>query len=118
MTTKRLLLLVTSNSYRTPAFGEAATALGIEPVYGWDIPRELAELYRVPLALEFADVANSTATIVAHAKETPFDAILAVDDSGSLLAARASAALGLPHNDPASAEAARNKYRMRRMLQP
>jgi biotin carboxylase len=44
------------------------------------------------------------------------DAILAVDDSGGLLAAQASKALGLPHNDAAATEAAHNKYRMRQLL--
>lgn len=114
---KRLLLLVTAGSYRTQSFAEAAAALGIEIVRGIDMPKALAELYRVPLALDFADPEGATAEIVAAAQQTPFDAILAVDDSGSLLAARASAALGLPHNAPEAAEAARNKHRMRQMLQ-
>ncbi|MGH2543232.1 MAG: ATP-grasp domain-containing protein, partial [Ardenticatenaceae bacterium] len=74
------------------------------------------ELYQLPLALDFTDPEQATSDIVAYAKNTPLAAILAVDDTGSLLAALASAALGLPHNDPASAEAARNKYRMRQML--
>ena len=38
---------------------------------------------------------------------------MGVDDSGTLLAARASEALGLPHNSPQAAEAARNKHVMR-----
>lgn len=114
---KRLLLLVTAGSYRTQSFAEAAAALGIEIVRGIDMPKALAELYCVPLALDFSDPAGATEEIVAAAQQTPFDAILAVDDSGSLLAAQASAALGLPHNAPEAAEAARNKYRMRQMLQ-
>jgi biotin carboxylase len=42
--------------------------------------------------------------------------VIAVDDSGSVLAARASAALGLPHNSLESAEAARDKHLMRRLF--
>ena len=39
-----------------------------------------------------------------------------MDDSGSLIAAAASDALGLPHNDPVAASAARDKYQMRCLL--
>ncbi len=114
--TRRLLLLVSATSYRTQAFDSVARALGVEVMHGIHMPLELAELYHVPLALNFADLEGSTARIVAQAQQSPFDAILAVDDTGTLLAAHASAALGLPHNDPASAEAARNKAVMRQML--
>lgn len=113
---KRLLLLVTVSSYRSQAFASVAKELGVELVSGLDMPKKLAELYHVPLPLDFADIECSTADIVANAQETPFDAILAVDDSGSLLAAHASAALGLSHNDPQAAEAARNKHLMRQLL--
>ena len=114
---KRLLLLVTSSSYRTQTFAHVAKSLAIELVYGIDMPKKLAELYHVPLALDFADLEQATAEIVALAKKKPFDAILSVDDSGSLLAAQACATLGLAHNAPEAAEAARNKYRMRQLLQ-
>ncbi len=113
---KRLLLLTTLQSYRTQAFASVAQALGVEVVHGVDLPRELGELYRVPLALDFGNPEGATEQIVAYAREKPFDAVLAVDDTGSLLAARASAALHLPHNDPQAAEAARNKHLMRQML--
>jgi hypothetical protein len=113
---KRLLLLVTAASYRTRAFASVAEALGVEVAYGIDMPPELATHYNVPLALDFAEPEQSVALIKAAAEATPFDAILAVDDSASVLAALASAALGLPTNEPAAAEAARNKHLMRRML--
>ena len=49
-------------------------------------------------------------------REVRFEAVLALDDSGSRVAALVADALGLPHNDPVAAEAARNKFRMRTML--
>ena len=49
-------------------------------------------------------------------KEHPLDAIIAVDDSATLLAAQAGAALGLAHNPPEAAEAARDKGIMRRPM--
>jgi biotin carboxylase len=54
---------------------------------------------------------------VKAAEKRPFQAILSVDDSGSLLAAHASNALHLPHNDPQAAIAARDKFVMRQKLQ-
>jgi biotin carboxylase len=65
------------------------------------------------LALDYRDLERSVAAIVAYARVRPVGAILGVDDSGVLLAARASQALGLPHNAPLAAEAARNKHLMR-----
>jgi biotin carboxylase len=115
--TKRLLLLVTPSSYRANAFSSAAASLGVEVVRGVDMPEPLAALYKVPLALDFGDPEGSSAKIAAFATHTPVSAILAVDDSGTLLASHANQRLGLPHNDPAAALAARNKYVMRTMLQ-
>jgi biotin carboxylase len=43
--------------------------------------------------------------------------VLAVDDRGAEIAVQASAALGLPHNDPRSALAARDKWVMRQALE-
>lgn len=113
---KRILLLATSATYGTRSFAAAAEALNLEVIYGIDTPEQLAEYWHVPLALDFNDVEQATQRIVKLARQTPLDAILSVDDSGSLIAARASAALSLPHNAPEAALAARNKYRMRERL--
>ena len=113
---KRVLLLVTSATYGTPSFAAAARKLGLEVVYGIDMPKPLAEYWQVPLALDFANPEQATRDIVAFAQEKPLDAILSVDDSGSLIAAQASATLSLPHNAPGAAQAARNKHRMRQLL--
>ena len=82
---KRLLLLVTNSSYRTQSFAQVAKSLAIELVYGIDMPKKLAELYHIPLALDFADIEEATAEIVELASKKPFDAILSVDDSGIFL---------------------------------
>jgi biotin carboxylase len=114
----RLLLLMGPATYRAGAFLEAVAELGLEAVRGLDVPRELAAAWARPdsLALDFRDLPGATAAIVAAAAARPFDAILSVDDSATLLAAAASAALGLPHNDPESALAARDKLVMRARL--
>ena len=113
---KRVLLLFSPATYRAEAFLEAARQLDLEVIQGVDMPEALADLWHMPLGLDFTDVACSTRDILEYARQMPLHAILSVDDSASLLAAHASAALGLPHNAPDAALAARDKYVMRRML--
>jgi biotin carboxylase len=110
------MLLLTPRTYRLPAFTVAAERLGVELVKVIDTPRPLAEQWQMKLGLDFSQPDEARAAIVAYAQAQPLQAILAVDDSGALLAAQASAVLGLPHNDVAAAEAARNKYVMRQKL--
>lgn len=112
----RILLLTKVSSYRAPAFLDAARRLGVEVVQVVDAPQPLTGGRPGQLALDFSQPEEAVATIVAFAQASPVAAILAVDDSGSLLAARASAALSLLHNDPQAATAARDKYVMRRLL--
>jgi biotin carboxylase len=112
----RVLLLTTPNTYRAQAFLAAAERLGVEVLIAIDMQAELAESWGQQLGLDFQRIEQAVAAIVALAAERPLNAIIAVDDSGSLLAARASAALGLAHNAPNAAEAARDKFIMRTML--
>jgi biotin carboxylase len=65
------------------------------------------------------DFAAQDAAIAAlrriHAQE-PLAAVVALDDSATMLAASVAGALNLPHNDPNAALAARNKWVMRETL--
>ena len=88
----RLLLLVSPNSYRGEAFVSAAKRLGAEVVRGIDVPEGISELWNVPLALDFARVDAAVQSIVDFASTHPLDAIVAVDDSATILAARAAEA--------------------------
>lgn len=112
----RLLLLTTVRTYRSPAFLSAASKLGIEIVQGVDMPTELNVRWEEHLALDFRHPEEAVERIAAAHQEQPFAAVLGVDDSSTVLAARAAAALGLPHNSLSAAEAARDKYRMRTLL--
>jgi biotin carboxylase len=113
---RRVLLLTTPNTYRAQAFLAAAERLDVEVVIATDMQAELAESWDQQLGIDFQRTEQAVATIVVFAADRPLNAIIAVDDSGSLLAARASAALGLAHNAPDAAEAARDKFLMRTML--
>ncbi len=113
---KRVLLFMSPATYRAGAFLSAAKRLNLELVVGIDLPETLSEYWHVPLGVDFADSETSVRTIVEFAQEHPIHAIISVDDSATELAARASAALGLAHNSPQAAEAARDKLLMRKLM--
>lgn len=110
---KRLLLLVSPSTYRAEAFMEAARTLDVEVTRGLDLPPQLADEWGAPLKTDFSDLPAATRAIVEYARAHPLDAIVPVDDSATLLASHAAEALGLPHNPPEAAEAARDKGIMR-----
>ncbi len=110
------MLLMTAKTYRARPFIAAAERLGLEVVKAIDMPGELAEFWNYRLGVDFGDLERATRAIVEFATTQPLDAIISVDDSAVLLAARASAELGLPHNSVEAAEAARNKHLMRVLL--
>ncbi|HEV2362490.1 MAG TPA: ATP-grasp domain-containing protein [Acidimicrobiales bacterium] len=113
----RVLLLLPTATYKATDFLEAADRLGVEVVVGSERQQALAGVMGdrfVLVPLDDPDVA--TAAIVDHAARTSFDAVLAVDDQGVLAAAKASAALGLPHSPPEAVAVTRNKLDMRTAL--
>jgi biotin carboxylase len=115
-TDNRVILLMPSQTYRAQAFLDAADRLGLEVVRGLDMPAPVAKLWRPTLPLDFRDPDRAARDVVAFARANPVRAIVAIDDAATVIAARACAALGLSHNAPEAAEAARNKFTMRTML--
>jgi biotin carboxylase len=113
---KAVLLLTTPQSYRAASFLSAAENLGVPIVQGVDLPEPLAQQWGVRLSLDFSQPETAVSHIIQYAQERPLAAVVPVDDAGAVLAAKASKALGLPHNGIAAAEAARDKYKMRQML--
>jgi biotin carboxylase len=106
----RLLLLIATQSYRAEAFVEAALGLGCELTVGTDRRQSLSHLNPAGnLTLDFADVEAGVRGIESFARLHPLAAIVAADDDGVLLAARAAAVLGLRHNAPAAVACARDK---------
>jgi biotin carboxylase len=114
--TRRVILLASASSYRAGSFVEAADRLGIEVVKGYDMPAPLVKDAACRLPLDYQDLDKSAQAIAAFAAENPVQAILSADDSATVLAAQASAALGLRHNSAEAAEAARDKHRMRQLF--
>lgn len=114
--TRRVILLASASSYRAESFVEAANRLGIEVVKGYDMPAPLVKDATCRLPLDYQDLDKSAQAIAAFAAENPVQAVLSADDSATVLAAQASAALGLRHNSVEAAEAASNKHRMRQLF--
>ncbi|HTZ10129.1 MAG TPA: ATP-grasp domain-containing protein, partial [Acidimicrobiales bacterium] len=112
----RILLLLPSATYRAADFLAAARALGVEVVVGCDEPLapELlgARAVRIPLD----DPEAGARAVLDQDARTPLDAVVAVDDAGTVVAAEASARLGLTHNPPDAVAAARDKLVMRARL--
>jgi len=110
----RVLLLIPSRTYRTHDFMTAAARLDVDVVVGSEHRPALAGLmHGRHLRLDFENLSGSTERIVAFAGTHPLAAVVAVDDAGTLLAATAAQALGLPHNPVDAVQAARDKARMR-----
>ena len=114
---RNVLLLLTPRTYRAKAFIAAAERLNLEVVKAIDMQEELAEYWDYPLGLPYGRISQAVESIQEYAAKHPIGAIIAVDDSGTLLAAEASKVLGLPHNNPKAASAARDKHQMRLLLQ-
>ncbi len=114
---ERLLLLMTTNTYRASAFIEAAQRLGVPVVVGSDREQTLSAANPGGhLTLNFLAPEQASGAIVAFAKQYPIQAVVSADDDGAILAAMAAAALGLRHNPVDAVTAARDKHRMRAVL--
>lgn len=111
-----VMLLMGPATYRAGAFLAAAKRLGLNVVTGVDVPQPLAERWQAPLPLDFNVPDEAASKAAEFAKMHNVAAILSVDDSATLVAAKANALAGLPHNDPESALAARDKLVMRERL--
>ncbi len=113
---QRLLLLFPAHSYRVEAFLEAAERIGVDLWLGTDLPAAFTRHGRPTLAVDFRAPESAAAIIAGVAAETPFAGILATNESSAVVAAMASAKLGLPCSSPEGAVAARDKRRMRELL--
>ena len=86
--TARLLLLLPTTTYRTQAFVEAATKLGVDLVCASERPSMLEE--RAPeslITLDFADPDAAAESVARVARRRPIHAVVAVDDLTTVVAA-------------------------------
>jgi len=114
MPNSQIILLASARTYRNQAFTEAAQKLGLEVALGLDVPPPLLPKMQNCFALDYRDHARALKAILKYAATQPVCAVLGVDDAGTVLAAHASAALGLAGNAPEATEIASDKALMRR----
>jgi biotin carboxylase len=108
---KRVLLLMSSRTYRAGSFIKAAEELGVSLTVGTEAETPLAG--QGGLHINFSDPEGAAEAIQAFASNLPFDAVVPAEDDGTWLAAEASMRLGLPHNPPEMVAAVRDKAAMR-----
>lgn len=117
MSAPRVLLLMPATTYRAGDFIHAALRLGVEVVVGSDQRQTLEEA--APggtLTLDFRNPEAACRRIVEFARQRPLHAVIGVEDETTLPAARASEALGLPHNPFEAVKATRDKHLARQRL--
>jgi biotin carboxylase len=113
----RLLLILPSATYRAPDFMAAARELGVAVTVASDRAAAMSTaMGERTLTLRSSDPRAAADAIIARAGDTPFAAIVGVDDQGLMAAALAAERLGLAHNPPLAVARTRDKAAMRRAL--
>ena len=113
----RLLLILPSATYRAADFMTAAREMGVAITVASERRATMSEtMGDRALTLRLSDPQDAAETIIARARDTPFAAIVGVDDQGVMAAALASEHLGLAHNPPAAVARTRDKAAMRQAL--
>ena len=112
----KIMLLTTDRSYRNNAFFQAAQRLDIDVLPVVDMTPALAAQWPQRIGVDFGRPDDAAQALATMARADDVHAVMAVDDAGTLVAAKTAQRLGLPHNDPAAAHAARNKLTMRTMM--
>ncbi|HVL81817.1 MAG TPA: ATP-grasp domain-containing protein [Actinomycetota bacterium] len=113
----RVLLLLPSATYRATDFLQAAASVGAEVVVASEMAQTLAHtMGDRALVVDLCDPDAAAEAIVSHHRRLPLEAVVAVDDEGTLVAARAAQRLGLRHNPPDAVAVTRDKARMRVVL--
>ena len=109
---KRIVIVASSQSYRTGDFLEAAELLRLDWILASDVPPPITGGRQIEV--DFSDTTGA-ARAIADLNPLP-DAVISVDDQGVEVAAEASRMAGLPHNSALAVAATRDKGRMRDLL--
>jgi biotin carboxylase len=113
----RVLLLLPTETYRAKDFLAAAERLGVDVVVGCERRQVMADAMGDGAVVVAMDKVDAAVEIIAalHARRS-LDGVLAVDDQGLVVAAAASARLGLTHNPIEAVAATRDKAALRARL--
>lgn len=114
---KRLLLILPTNTYRTEAFMSAAYNIDIVLTVGTETKRSLADFTPgTTMVVSIYDHKKALEQIAGFHKSYPLAAIVGVDENTVLIAAKASAEIGLAHNPVAAVQAAADKFLFRKQI--
>lgn len=114
---RRVLLLATTTGYQTRMFADAASRLGVELIYATDRCDQLDDPWRDDaIAVRFHEEWRSVDSVLKAVDRRPVNAVLAVGDRPTIMAAYLSRLLGLPGHPPEAATAARDKRLTRERL--
>jgi len=117
MSSKRLLLLIPTTSYRTEDFVDAARALDVDLVIASDRPNVMSGTFPDHLiTLPLSDPATAVQEVRRLVERRSFDAVVPVDDLTTMAAAAICRDLGLRSSPVAAVGATRNKLAMRERL--
>ena len=107
--------MAATTGYQTRAFAEAARRLEFDIALATDRCHVLEDPWGDrAIPVRFADPYGSRDTLLAN---SPFDAVVAVGDQPTLLAALVAEALRLPFHSPAAVAACHDKYLARQLFQ-
>lgn len=108
---KRILIVAATTGYQLRSFEQAARRLGWDVTLATDRCHQLEDPWGDrAIAVRFDKTWESLPAITCAG---PFDAVVAVGDRPTYLAALAAKRLGLPYGPPAAVLACRDKHRMR-----
>ncbi|HXJ40567.1 MAG TPA: ATP-grasp domain-containing protein [Bryobacteraceae bacterium] len=111
----RVLLVAATTGYQTRAFADAARQLGLDLALATDRCHVLEDPWGDhAIPVRFDDPLASRDVLLAAG---PFDAVVAVADRPTLVAALAAEALCIPYNSPASVAVCHDKYLARQRFQ-
>jgi biotin carboxylase len=114
---KRVLLLATTTGYQTRMFADAAAKLGVELVYATDRCDHLDDPWSDgAIPVRYHEEWRSVDSVLKSVDARPVNAVLAVGDRPTVMAAYLSRLLGLPGHPPEAAAAARDKRLCREKL--
>ena len=110
----RVLIVATTTGYQIRSFGAAAAALGARLVFASDRCDRLDDPWQdEAVPVRFHDAPAAADAVVRALRDDPPDAVMAVGDRPTVLAAHVAERFGLPGNSPAAAAASRNKHAAR-----
>lgn len=107
---KRVLLLATTTGYQTRMFTDAAARLGVDVIYATDRCDQLDDPWRDDaIPVRYHEEWRSVDTVLKAVDKRPVNAVLAVGDRPTVMAAYLSRLLGLAGHPPEAVAAARDK---------